>query len=724
MSLTAAQPSASNMLPHHTALRSLFVLGMHHGYRLKPEQLASADMNDTQGSALRMMRRAGFACRVLTKRKPRYLADLGAAYPVIALRRTGHWVVLVGLMDGEGGKMAAVLDPAGESSGIALEPLAEFAASWNGTLILCKRRPRLLDENQPFSLRWFLPEIARHHRAFRDVAIAATASNLIALATPLLYHVIIDKVVPHRSYQTLTAVAVAFLIAISFDGMFSYIRQQMMQFATNKIDAKLAARIFRHLLSLPLPFFERTTAGVLSRNIQQTEKLRQFLTGRVFQVAVDASAMPVLLVMLLLYSVRLTGVVLAFAGMIAGIIAILVPIYRRRLSALYAVEGARQTHLIESIHGIRTIKSLALEPLRQVEWDRTTVSAVRSHASVGRLAAMANALTSSIDKLMQVSIMGLGAIQVFDGSLGIGALVAFTMLAGRVSGPLVQMIGLINEYQEISLSVKMLATVLDHPPERPPEQRGLMPAINGAVEFDNVTFRYHGSSTPALDRLTFRIEEGQMIGLVGRSGSGKTTVTRLLQGLQAANEGAIRLSGIDIRHIDLVHMRQGVGVVLQDSFLFRGTIGENIAAARPDADMAEIIHCARQAGAEEFIERLPLAYDTFIEEGATNLSGGQRQRIAIARALLRQPRLLIFDEATSALDPESEAVVQNSMTDLRQGRTMLVVSHRLSSLVAADAILVLDQGRAVDFAPHAVLHDRCTIYRHLWDQQTQHMRAA
>jgi ATP-binding cassette subfamily B protein len=421
--------------------------------------------------------------------------------------------------------------------------------------------------------------------------------------------------------------------------------------------------------------------------------------------------MPALLVLLMIYSLRLTGIVLGFALLICAFMAILVPIYRRRLNALYQAEGSRQTHLIESIHGIRTIKSLALEPLRQVEWDRATVFAVRSHGAVGRLAAVANALTNALDKLMQVSIMS------------IGALVAFTMLAGRVSGPLVQMIGLINEYQEIALSVRMLATVLDHPPERPPDQRGLTPPINGAVEFDAVTFRYPNSGTAALDRMSFRIEEGQMVGLVGRSGSGKTTVTRLLQGLQTAQEGAIRLSGVDIRHIDLPHLRQGVGVVLQDSFLFRGTLGENIAAARPDADMQEIINCARLAGAEEFIERLPLAYDTFIEEGATNLSGGQRQRIAIARALLRQPRLLIFDEATSALDPESEAVVQNGLNDLRQGRTMLIVSHRLSSLVTADAILVLDQGRAVDFAPHAVLHERCAIYRHLWDQQTQHMRA-
>jgi ATP-binding cassette subfamily B protein len=303
-----------------------------------------------------------------------------------------------------------------------------------------------------------------------------------------------------------------------------------------------------------------------------------------------------------------------------------------------------------------------------------------------------------------------------------GALVAFNMLAGRVTGPLVQIVGLINEYQQTALAVKMLGTVMDHPPERDPNQRGIRPVITGQLEFDNVSYRYDGSSTPALDRVSFKVEEGQMIGIVGRSGSGKTTATRIIQGICTPQEGLIRLSGADIRHIDLAHLRRSIGVVLQDNILFRGSIRDNIAAGKPDATLEEVMEAARLAGAAEFIDRLPLSYETMVEESASNYSGGQRQRLAIARALLLRPRLMLFDEATSALDPESEAIVQNNLSEIARGRTMIVVSHRLSSLVKSDAILVMDQGKVIDFAPHATLIERCEIYSLLWNQQTRHLQ--
>ncbi len=353
---------------------------------------------------------------------------------------------------------------------MALVPRAEFLRLWDGTLVLCRRAHPLLAEDQPFGLRWFVPEIVRHGRYFRDVATAAVASNAIGLCTPLLYHVIIDKVVPHRSYQTLAAVVVVFVLLTVFDGLFGYVRQQMMLLATNKIDACLASRTFRHLLGLPMPFFEASAAGVLARHMQQTEKLRQFLTGRLFQTLLDAAALPLLILLLVAYSGRLTCVVLTFALLLAGLIGLLIPGFRRCLGRLYEAEGARQAHLVETIHDMRTTKSLALEPLRQQAWDGKVAAAVRRHANMGRIVALAGVLTGVLEKLMQVSVLGLGAVDVFDGRLGIGALVAFTMLAGRVSGPLVQIVGLINEYQETALSVRMLATVMDHPPERGPRR--------------------------------------------------------------------------------------------------------------------------------------------------------------------------------------------------------------------------------------------------------------
>ena len=323
---------------------------------------------------------------------------------------------------------------------------------------------------------------------------------------------------------------------------------------------------------------------------------------------------------------------------------------------------------------------------------------------------------------MQIAVLGIGTTAVFDGALSIGALVAFTMLSGRVTGPLVQMVGLINEYQDAALSVRMLGVVMNTAPERQGGTRQARPPLTGLLEFDQVTFRYPGAAMPALDRVSFRVEPGQVIGVVGRSGSGKTTVTRLIQAIHQPQDGLLRLDGVDIRHVDLAYLRRGIGVVLQDNLLFRGTIRDNIAAARPDAPLDEILAAARLAGAEEFIDRLPLSYDTLVEENAANFSGGQRQRLAIARALLTRPQLLIFDEATSALDPDSEAIIQRNLALIAEGRTMIIVSHRLASLVRADAILVLEQGRTVDFAPHATLLDRCDIYRHLWQQQTQYLR--
>jgi ATP-binding cassette subfamily B protein len=323
---------------------------------------------------------------------------------------------------------------------------------------------------------------------------------------------------------------------------------------------------------------------------------------------------------------------------------------------------------------------------------------------------------------MQIAVLGLGAALVFEGSLTIGALVAFTMLSGRVTGPLVQIVTLINEAQEAALSVRMLGTVMNARPERRAQDRLSRPPLHGALRFEDVTFRYPGAAVPALDRVSFRVEQGQVVGVVGRSGSGKTTLTRLIQGIHAAQDGLIRFDEADLRTIELDHLRRHVGVVLQENLLFRGTLRENIAAARPGAPLPEVLEAARLAGALEFIERLPRALDTMVEEGGSNFSGGQRQRIAIARALLTRPPLLILDEATSALDPDSEAIIQANLAEIARGRSMIVVSHRLSSLVGADAILVLEQGRVADFAPHAVLLQRCEVYRHLWRQQTQHLR--
>ena len=454
--------------------------------------------------------------------------------------------------------------------------------------------------------------------------------------------------------------------------------------------------------------------------MQQLEKIRNFLTGRMFFTALDVISLLVFIPILFSYSFKLTLIVLLFAAMICGVVLAMVPTFQRRLNALYTAEGQRQGMLVETIHGMRTVKALAIEPSQRRTWDQRSAHAMNMHFSVGQISITGNAITDLLGKLLPVVIIVIGAQDVFDQTLSVGALIAFQMLSTKVTSPLIAIVGLINEYQETALSVKMLGEVMN----RAPEGRaggGLRPELRGNITFDNVVFRYPGASNNALDRATFQIKEGTVIGIVGRSGSGKTTITKVIHGLYNIQEGLVRFDGYDAREIDLSHLRRQVGVVLQENFLFHGTVRENIAATMPEASFEEIVEAARAAGADEFIERMPQGYDTMLEENASNLSGGQKQRLSIARALLAKPRILVLDEAASALDPESEAIFIANLSRIAVGRTVIMVSHRLSTLVNADSILVMQRGQLMDAGRHEELLQRCSTYTQLWNQQTSHL---
>jgi ATP-binding cassette subfamily B protein len=452
--------------------------------------------------------------------------------------------------------------------------------------------------------------------------------------------------------------------------------------------------------------------------MQQAGRIREFLTGRLFLTALDALSLFVFVPVLALYSVKLTCVVLAFTAISGSVVGILMGPFRRRLYQLYQAEAGRQALLVETVHGMRTVKSLAMEPNQNRIWDDRCAQSVSMRFGVEKISAGAQALTGFLEKMMTLGIVALGALDVFSGEMTIGALVAFNMLAGRVSGPLVQMVTMVHEYQEVALAVKMLGEVMNKELERDGHREGLRPDFAGQIEFENVTFRY-GEGAPALDDVSFSIAPGTVFGIVGRSGSGKTTLTRLIAGMYPVQQGLLRIDGHDSREIDLTHLRRKLGLVLQENFLFRGTVRENIACVKRDATFDEVVRAAQLAGADEFIERLPRGFDTMLEEQASNLSGGQRQRLAIARALIVNPRILILDEATSALDSESEAIIRRNLRRIAEGRTVIIVSHRLSMLSDASRILVIDRGRVVDLDRHDGLLSKCTIYRQLWNQQTR-----
>jgi ATP-binding cassette subfamily B protein len=330
-------------------------------------------------------------------------------------------------------------------------------------------------------------------------------------------------------------------------------------------------------------------------------------------------------------------------------------------------------------------------------------------------------VTDFLGKLLPVVIIVMGAQQVFDQTMTVGALIGFQMITGRVTGPLISIVGLVNDYQETVLSIKMMGEVMNRPSEGRATAGGLRPELAGEVAFDNVTFRYPGSSINALDRASFTIPAGKVVGIVGRSGSGKSTLTKVIQGLYTIQEGVVRFDRTDAREMELAHLRRQIGVVLQENFLFRGSVRDNIAMAKPESTFEQIVAAAEAAGAAEFIERMPQGYNTLLEENAANLSGGQKQRLSIARALLTNPRILILDEAASALDPESEAIFMNNLTRIAVGRTVIMVSHRLSTLVNAHAILVMQQGKLMDSGRHEELVARCETYQQLWNQQTSHI---
>ncbi|MGZ5077206.1 MAG: peptidase domain-containing ABC transporter [Methylobacter sp.] len=707
----------------HTTIQCLTAIAQHHGLQINPEWLiqeyALGEEEPITALLLRIASEIGLKAKADTLSWEGLLAQ-GGVFPILARLRSGHSVIIVGAR-AEGDGKVAVLDPQVSGATVDLQDRGQFCQNWGGDVVFLKRSHSLIDPNQPFGLRWFIPEILKQKAAFRDIAIAAIAMQFLALASPVFFQLVIDKVLVHESASTLWVLGAGITIALTFDAIFGYLRQLLTLAATNKIDMRLTRRTFGHLLSLPIDYFETTTAGVITRHMQQLESIRHFLTGRLFITGLDTIGLLLFLPILFTYSAKLAIIVLAFTLCIAGIIAALLPTYRRRLNALYSAEGKRQSMLVETVHGMRTVKALAIEPIQRRIWDQISAEAITMHFRVGKLGITGGAITDLLGKLLPVTIIVIGAQDVFDQTLSVGALIAFQMISARVSAPLIAIVGLINEFEQTALSVRMLGEVMNRPPEGRIGAGGLRPQFMGEITFQDVTFRYPGASTTALDRATFKVPAGAIVGVVGRSGSGKTTLTKLIQGLYSIQEGIVRFDGTDAREIDLAHLRRQIGVVLQENFLFRGTVRENISMAKPDATFEEVVASAQAAGADEFIERLPQGYDTLLEENAANLSGGQKQRLSIARSLLSKPRILILDEAASALDPESEAIFINNLSRIAVGRTVIMISHRLSTLVNAHTILVMQHGRLVDSGRHEELLARSSTYQHLWNQQTSHL---
>jgi subfamily B ATP-binding cassette protein HlyB/CyaB len=709
--------------PIHPRLLAMIVAGRYHGLELDPSDFRGTP-GDTSPSAAALSSWAqgtGMWSRAVRLRW-RHLMRFHNTGPVVLLFNDGTAGLLTGINAEH--KVAFIKDPM-SPAGDPPVPVDELRLSevWGGDAVLLRANRGFAETDAPFSLRWLFGLVLQEKRSLREIGVASFALSILTIFPPFLIMTVVDKVLTHHSYSTLVLIAVIVSIAILYETLLGYARRLVVVVVGARIDARINLHVFNRLLRLPLDYFERHPAGETMYNIGQIHRVREFITGKLLAAFLDLMTLIVLLPFLFWLNAAMAWMVLGCACLIA----IVILVFLKPLATIYgrvvAAETAKQAALGETVFGVRTVKSLAIEPQRKALWDERIAEAGKWRLEYGKLGNWPQTLVTPIERFMWMGVILLGVYWALNDptGAGAGALFAFMMLSQRVAQPLVQLAKLTDEYQDVAASIGQAATVLNRPLEADAASGGLRPRFDGAISFDDVTFTYGGTKVPALDRITFAVPAGTMLGIVGRSGSGKSTITRLLQGINRDYSGFLKIDGCDLREINLRHLRQSFGIVLQDNFLFRGSIRDNILAGRPGLTLEDAVRAARLAGAEEFIERMPNGYETYIEEGSPNLSGGQKQRLAIARALINDPRILILDEATSALDPESEALVNANLLRIARGRTMVIVSHRLSSLTECDQTLVLDKGQVVDIAPHRVLLERCAVYRQLWAQQNRHL---
>ena len=709
-----------------TAVAALVRVARHHGLEYSAEELIRAHQFEGPEPApallSKMAERAGLQAKAARIQRGE-LAGLADSLPAIMLLPQGKALILERVHDQDGVKLALIEDPGSATGTTVLVDEPRLFESWNGELMLLSRRWKITDQDKPFGFSWLLGQFVLERRLVRDISVAAIFMSLLALFPVMIVMVVLDRVINYKSFSTLGVITVALIAVTLFETTFGYLRRLMILIASSRIDARINLHVFDKLINLKMSYFEKTPTGVISGKIGQIWKVRSFIMMQVFGTLLDSVTLLVLLPVLFYLNWKLTFYVLGLAFGILGIYIAFLPEVGRRTGRVIAAEQAMGSHMIETIYGIRTVKSLCLEGLKRFQRDRRVAKVIETHRDLDRISNWPQTLVMPLERMIYSGTIIIGCYMALtdpDGTTA-GTVIAFAMLAGRVTGPIVSMAGMLNAFEDARGALGEVASVMNQPPEEGRTGTGLRLPISGHVIFDEVRFRYSPTAAYALNEVSFEIPRGTIFGVMGRSGSGKTTVTRLLQGLNREYQGTIKIDGMDLRQIDLDHLRSSIGVVPQENFLFSGTIRDNISAPRPNAGMEVIVRAAQMAGAEEFIERLEKGYDTEVEEGAVNFSGGQRQRLAIARALLVDPQILILDEATSALDAESEAIVNANLMRIAAGRTVIIISHRLSSLMTADAILVLERGKFYDVGKHEELLQRCDIYQSLWYQQNRHM---
>jgi ATP-binding cassette, subfamily B, bacterial HlyB/CyaB len=615
--------------------------------------------------------------------------------PAIAALKDGGFLLLGKLGEGN------VIVQSTRSPRPELMTREALEAVWDGRIVLMTRRAGLTDLSRRFDVTWFLGAIHKYRAQLAEVLVASFFLQLFALVSPLFFQVVIDKVLVHRSIGTLDVLVIGLLGIALFETVLGILRTYLFSHATNRIDVELGARLFQHLLALPTAYFQARRVGDSVARVRELENIRTFLTSSALTLVIDLFFTFVFLAVMFLYSPLLTAVVLGGFPFYIGISAGATPLFRRLLDEKFRRGAENQAFLVESVTGVETLKAMAVEPQMQRRWEEQLAGYVAASFRVLRLGNTASNSVQFVNKVVMAGILYFGAQLVIAGSLSVGELVAFNILAGRVSQPVLRLAQIWQDFHQARLSVARLGDILNTAPEpRFNPARAALPAIRGDVVFDHVTFRYRIDGPEVLHDIGFSVSAGQVIGIVGPSGSGKSTVAKLIQRLYIPEGGRVLVDGADLAMIDTAWLRRQIGAVLQENVLFNQSIRDNIALPDPAMPIERVVEAAKLAGAHEFILELPEGYDTIVGERGASLSGGQRQRIAIARALVTNPRILIFDEATSALDYESERIIQDNMARIAQGRTVFIIAHRLSTVRRSNRIITIDHGRLVEDGTH------------------------
>lgn len=636
------------------------------------------------------------------------IADSKYPLPAILRLKNGDYIVLLAIKKEENSAMILIpLENTPKSINIG-----ELQKELEDYILILKHKA--FSNEVKFGFKWFFQEIIKYRKIVAQVLLGSFVIQLFGLVTPLFTQVILDKVLVHRTISTLNVLAFAFVFVSIFELLLNLSRNYIFIHTTSKIDAKLGAKLFKHLFRLYFVYFENRQVGNIAARVRELDRIREFITDKSISVILDLFFSIVFVVIMLMYSVKLTFISIAFIAIIGLIFVLITPELRVRLEEKFQMGAHSNSYLVESITGVQTVKSLSIEGSMFKKWEEKLGKYIKSSFNLSIMGNFTGSTTSFLQKLMTISILYFGVCLVIENKLTIGQLIAFQMFSGQFSAPVLRLVNLWNEFQQTLLAVDRIGDILNNPVEIQDAKAITLNQVQGHIKFENLSFKYNIDLPNVLNQVNLEIPSGTKVGIVGRSGSGKSTLTKLIQKLYYPSEGTIYIDGIDIRNINPIWLRSNIGIVLQENFLFSGTIRENIAMPRPNMSMEGIIRVAQISGAHEFISKLPKGYETQVGERGSSLSGGQKQRIAIARALVTDPKILIFDEATSALDYESEKIIKDNLDIITKGRTTLFIAHRLSTIQNCDIIVCFDNGKIVEIGTHEQLLKNDGYYKKLY----------